>query len=282
MSATSTLGQNTGVGSCSLLQGISPTQGLNPGLPHCRWILYQLSHKGSPRILEWVAYPFSSGSSRGLLHCRWILYQLSYQGSPTTLAKLWQLKMSPDMVECLLSGRLTPDWEPCSVWNPPTTHPLTQGDIVCVAQSCPTPARLLCQWDSPSKNTGVGCHFLLQGIFLTRDGSRVSCTAGRLFTDWAMREARATLERLNNWYCVGCDQSEDVLAPCRGVYGNVVSANEFRCLKCCVSRCYSPCYSHWLLFGPIQTFQSSPSIAVILYSCSLVVSTQQSQIVINL
>ena len=41
-----------------------PTQGLNPGLPHCGWILYQLSHKGSPRILEWVAYPFSSGSSQ--------------------------------------------------------------------------------------------------------------------------------------------------------------------------------------------------------------------------
>ena len=57
-------GQNTGVGSHSLLQGIFPTQGSNPGLPHCRWILYQLSHKGSPRILEWVAYPFSSRSSR--------------------------------------------------------------------------------------------------------------------------------------------------------------------------------------------------------------------------
>ena len=57
------VGQNTGVGSLSHLQGIFPTQGLNPGLPHCRWILYQLSHKGSPRILEWVAYPFSSGSS---------------------------------------------------------------------------------------------------------------------------------------------------------------------------------------------------------------------------
>ena len=41
-------GQNTGVGSLSLLQGIFPTQGLNPGLPHCRQILYQLSHKGSP------------------------------------------------------------------------------------------------------------------------------------------------------------------------------------------------------------------------------------------
>ena len=57
-------GQNTRVGSLSLLQGIFPTQGLNPGLPHCRRILYQLSHKGSPRTLEWVAYPFSSGSSR--------------------------------------------------------------------------------------------------------------------------------------------------------------------------------------------------------------------------
>ena len=45
-------------------QGILPTQGLNPGLLHCRWILYQLSHKGNPRILEWVAYPFSRGSSR--------------------------------------------------------------------------------------------------------------------------------------------------------------------------------------------------------------------------
>ena len=52
------------VATLSLLQRIFPTQGSNPGLPHCRRILYQLSHKGSPRILEWVAYPFSSGSSR--------------------------------------------------------------------------------------------------------------------------------------------------------------------------------------------------------------------------
>ena len=58
------LGQNTRVGSLSLLQGIFPTQGLNPGILHCRWILYQLSHRGSPRILKWVTYPISSGSSR--------------------------------------------------------------------------------------------------------------------------------------------------------------------------------------------------------------------------
>ena len=55
--------QNTGLGSSSLLQGIFPTQRSNPGLPHFRRILYHLSHKVSPRILEWVTYPFSSGSS---------------------------------------------------------------------------------------------------------------------------------------------------------------------------------------------------------------------------
>ena len=44
------LGQNPGVGSLSLLQGIFPTQGLNPGLPYCRRILYQLSHKGSAPV----------------------------------------------------------------------------------------------------------------------------------------------------------------------------------------------------------------------------------------
>ena len=55
--------RNTGVGSLSLLQGIFPTQGSNPSLLHCRRILYQLSHQVSLRILEWVAYPFSSRSS---------------------------------------------------------------------------------------------------------------------------------------------------------------------------------------------------------------------------
>ena len=55
-------GQNTGVGSCSLLQGIFPNQGLNPGLLHCRWFLYQLSHQGIwnvgtcffPCLIHWL------------------------------------------------------------------------------------------------------------------------------------------------------------------------------------------------------------------------------------
>ena len=57
-------GQSTGVGSLSLLQGIFLTQGSNPGLLQCRWTVYQLSHKGSLRILEWVVCPFSSWSSQ--------------------------------------------------------------------------------------------------------------------------------------------------------------------------------------------------------------------------
>ena len=55
-------GHISGVGSLSPLQRIFPTQGSNPGLPNCRWILFQLSHKGSPRILKWAAYRFSNRS----------------------------------------------------------------------------------------------------------------------------------------------------------------------------------------------------------------------------
>ena len=58
------LGQNIGLGSLSLLLGIFPTQGSNPGLPHCRWILYQLSHKGSP-----AAYSNPMQFSWGLVEC---------------------------------------------------------------------------------------------------------------------------------------------------------------------------------------------------------------------
>ena len=54
-------GKNTGMGCHDLLQGISPTQGSNPGLLHCRQTVYFLSHQRNPRILEWLAYRFSRG-----------------------------------------------------------------------------------------------------------------------------------------------------------------------------------------------------------------------------
>ena len=97
-------GKDTGVGCHALLQGIFPTQGSNPGPRHCRKILYCLSHQGSPRILEWVAYPFSRRSSRPRNHTRvtciagrQILYQLSYQGSPRISIRYFCLLMTSNL-----------------------------------------------------------------------------------------------------------------------------------------------------------------------------------------
>ena len=59
-------GQNTGVGSLSLLQGIFPSQGLNPGLPHCRQILYQLSHQGGSEVKASAYNAGDLGSIPGL------------------------------------------------------------------------------------------------------------------------------------------------------------------------------------------------------------------------
>ena len=79
-------GHNTEVGSHSLLQEIFPTQGLNPGFPHCRQILYQLSHKEGQEY--WSGEPIPSpedlpnpGIKLGSPALQAILYQLSYQGN---------------------------------------------------------------------------------------------------------------------------------------------------------------------------------------------------------
>ena len=80
-------GQNTGVGSLSLLQGIFPTQGLNPGLPHCRRILYQLSHQGSqPRQhIKKQRHCFAnkgpSSQSYGFSSSHVWMWELDYKGS---------------------------------------------------------------------------------------------------------------------------------------------------------------------------------------------------------
>ena len=68
-------GKNTGVGCHALLQGIFPTQGSNPGLPHCRRILYHLSHQGSPNwCISSIQFShsvvFSSLRPHGLQHTR--------------------------------------------------------------------------------------------------------------------------------------------------------------------------------------------------------------------
>ena len=80
-------GKNTGVRNLSSLQGIFPTQGSNPGLPHCGQILPS-EPPGKPKNIGVGSLSLLQGifptqeSNQDLLSCRQILYQLSYQGSP--------------------------------------------------------------------------------------------------------------------------------------------------------------------------------------------------------
>ena len=83
-----TQGSNPQVGSLSLLKGISPTQGSNPGLPCCRRIFYQLSHRGSPSILEWVAYPFFSRYS-------WPRNRIGVSCSAAGFCTTWAVREAP-------------------------------------------------------------------------------------------------------------------------------------------------------------------------------------------
>ena len=130
-------GQNTGVGSLSLLQVIFPTQGLNPGLPRSRQILYQLSYQGSPRTVEWVAYPFSRSS----------------------LPRNWT------RVSCIEGGFFT-SWQ-ALILNLHSSHSSVHRDFT-------------------GKNGGMGCHFLLQGIYLTQGLNPRLLLGRQILYLWAM------------------------------------------------------------------------------------------------
>ena len=85
--------------------------------------------------LLWGIFP-TQGPNLGLLHCRQLLYHLSHQVSPILII------YSAHITYLVVSNSLWP-------------HGLQ-------------PTRLLCPWNFPSRNTGVECHFILQGIFLTQ------------------------------------------------------------------------------------------------------------------
>ena len=122
------------MGSCSLLQGIFPTQGSNPGLLNCKQILYHLSHQGSPRKVEWFTYTFSKDLSNPEIDPR----------SPTLQADCLssELPGKPVKVKVFVCGLF-----------------VTPGTLT---------TRLLHLWNSPGKNTGVGSHSVLQEIFPTQ------------------------------------------------------------------------------------------------------------------
>ena len=79
---------------------------------------------------------------------------------------------------------------------------------------------LLCPWNSPGKNTRVGCHFLLQGIFPTQ----VSCIAGRLFTNWAPREAPWVIANI-----CAISPHFDGLCFCKKILKKIFSFNSNTC-----------------------------------------------------
>ena len=63
------------------------------------------------------------------------------------------------------------------------------------------PARLLCPWNVPGKNTGVGCHFLLQGIFPTQGSNQGLLRCRRILYHWATWEAGSSSQPLTGNYC---------------------------------------------------------------------------------
>ena len=181
-------GQNTGVGSLSFLQGTFPTQGSNPGLPHCRQILYQQSHKGSH---------FKTQSKE--MECVWYIQRWIRWGSvlegpsvsggscvcsvPQWCLALWkvnkQSRFNADVLQASSPGAWGMsqplDYSAC----PSSTLIETESESEVMSDSL-RPCGL-CPWDFPGRSTGVGCHFLLQGIFQTQGsnpGLQV-CQVGR-------------------------------------------------------------------------------------------------------
>ena len=119
-----------------------------------------------------------------LLHCRQILYQLSYEGSPRVSqvhiilkrkkkehCGIWLLKT----FTCIFFS-CDESFEDLCSWQLPNIYYNVVSCSIVSDSFRPfglEPTRLLCPWDSSGKNTGVGCHFLLQEIFPTRESNPV-------------------------------------------------------------------------------------------------------------
>ena len=198
-------GQNTRVGNLSLFQGIFPTPGLNPGLPHCSQILYQLSHKGSPLYLNYMFLPATQETSVWFLSqkekdryyltaltCR--IYnrtQMSLSTKQThrhreqtdgsqggaggegvdrevriSRGKLLLYIESMDYKVLLYS---TGDYMQYPVRNHNGKGYFKDKKVkVKVAQLCPTLCKPYSPWNSLGQHTRVGSLSLLQGIFPTQ------------------------------------------------------------------------------------------------------------------
>ena len=175
-------GQNTRVVSLSLLQGIFPTQGLNPGLPHCGWILYQLSHQGSPE-------PKEHHKSQNLL-----MFQHILSGTH------WHLLTSIDFIYWKPWGFFGTAYVQWLVWVLHEVGNLKRDiRLICwclVAKFCLTLCKLM-TCGLPGSACGIFQARILDWLAISfsrgsswpRDQTLVSCTGTRILYRWATRAA---------------------------------------------------------------------------------------------
>ena len=114
--------QNTGVDNCSLLQGIFPTQGLNPGLLHCRQILYHLSNQGKPGEISICRYADDTtlmADSREELKS--LLINVKEQGEKTGLKfniQKTKITASRPITSWQINGKQWKQWQTLFSWAP--------------------------------------------------------------------------------------------------------------------------------------------------------------------
>ena len=151
------------------------------------------------RMLEWAAVPFSSGSSpprnqtrvsciAGRFFTSWATREAWYFVIPgilqifSSLYLLWW-----PMISDLCSFMI--------VWRA-----MKWGESHSVMSDSLWPHGLYSPWNSPGQNIGVGSLSFFQGIFPTQESNWVSCSAGRFFTNWAIREAQGAMNHALKWW----------------------------------------------------------------------------------
>ena len=177
-------GNNTEVGCHVLLLGNFPTQGLNPGLLHFKQILCYLNHQGSPRILEWVADPFSRGSS-------WPRNQTTVSWMAGGFLTSWATRKALDVkeVDAEDHNKHSSSPEGCSNLKPSQRWKFAYSE----SESHSVMSHSL--WSHGLYSPGVGilewvAFPFSKGSSQPRDRTQVSRIAGGFFTSWATREAQ--------------------------------------------------------------------------------------------
>ena len=157
-------GQNTGVGSLSLLHGIFPTQGSKPGLPHSRWILYQLSHKGRPSVVKpltknhpvsiWLQNSLPTLLRRPPPTAPYFTKQKEKNGGVNSFSSIWK-SSSPAQRSKRFSSFVLPDSmiPPSALhWSLSHLHPQSASPASCGEFSISSPSEALAAITASSRS----------------------------------------------------------------------------------------------------------------------------------